>query len=84
MPQIHKEFIQKLREANPNIVLISFGNPYIISSVPFVSTYISGYDNAQALQEVMSHTIFGKLPFKGKLPVTISPEYKSGTGIVTK
>jgi beta-N-acetylhexosaminidase len=84
LPQNLMELINKIRVTNPNIVLVSFGNPYIIKSLPGISTYVCCYDNAQAMQETASEALFGKVKFKGILPVTISKEFPYGAGITGK
>jgi len=80
----HTAFVNRLVEANPNIVLISFGNPYIGSSVPDVPAYICAYDNAKALQETAAEALFGKIPFHGRLPVTVTEKMRYGWGITTE
>jgi beta-N-acetylhexosaminidase len=84
LPPAHAEFVQRVLTVNPNVVLVSFGNPYIGASVPGVPTYVCAYDNARVLQEVAAEALFGKVGFNGKLPVTVSKEMPYGTGIVTQ
>lgn len=74
--------VEEILRENPNVVLISFGNPYIGASVRGVPTYICAYDNAKALQDVAADALFGKIHFKGKLPVTVSESMKFGSGIM--
>lgn len=84
LPQAHADFLNRLTVENPNVVLVSFGNPYIGASVPAVPTYICAYDNAKALQETAAEALFGKSGFKGKLPVTVDVSMKFGAGIIAK
>ena len=81
LPSAHKSFLQQLVKQNARVVLISFGNPYIGSSVPEIPTFICAYDNATALQEAAAEALYGKIHFKGKLPVSVSPTMKFGTGL---
>ncbi|MEX1275861.1 MAG: glycoside hydrolase family 3 N-terminal domain-containing protein [Bacteroidota bacterium] len=81
LPATHTSFIERLVAVNPNVVLISFGNPYIGASVPSVPTIICAYDNARALQETMAEALYGKIPFRGKLPVTVGGGMKYGDGL---
>jgi hypothetical protein len=60
---------------------VSFGNPYIGASVPEIPAYVCAYDNAKALQDAMAEALYGKVPFKGKLPVTVSERMKYGMGL---
>ncbi len=84
LPPAHAEFVQRVLTVNPNVVLVSFGNPYIGASVPGVPTYVCAYDNARALQEVAAEALFGKVGFNGKLPVTVSEEMPYGKGITKR
>ncbi|HTY38618.1 MAG TPA: glycoside hydrolase family 3 N-terminal domain-containing protein, partial [Bacteroidota bacterium] len=72
LPAAHAAFLRELVQSNPNVVLVSFGNPYIGGSVPEIPTYICAYDNARALQEATAESLFGNGHFKGTLPVTVS------------
>lgn len=82
LPPSHAAFLKKLRETNKRVALVSFGNPYIGASAPTIPAYICAYDNAKALQEATAEAIYGKTPFKGKLPVTVSEKMKFGVGLV--
>jgi beta-N-acetylhexosaminidase len=84
LPKEDGGFLKALVKENPNVVLVSFGNPYIGGTVPEIPTYTCAYDNAKALQAVTAEALFGKIPFKGKLPITISDEMKFGTGLAGK
>jgi beta-N-acetylhexosaminidase len=77
-------FIRRLSEVNQQLVVISFGNPYIGASIPGGAAYICTYDNARALQDVAADAIYGKIPFLGKLPISISDSLRAGSGIQLK
>jgi beta-N-acetylhexosaminidase len=82
LPAAHTKFLEQLAAQNPNIILVSFGNPYIGGSVPSIPTYVCAYDNARALQDAAADALFGKAHFKGKLPVTVSESMKYGSGLM--
>jgi beta-N-acetylhexosaminidase len=82
LPEAHTKFLEQLAVQNPNIILVSFGNPYIGGSVPGIPTYVCAYDNAKALQDAAADALFGKAHFKGKLPITVSESMKSGSGLM--
>jgi beta-N-acetylhexosaminidase len=73
-----KRFLRGLLGYNKNVVLVSFGSPYIISAIPELPTYICCYDNCDAMQEVAAEMLVGNIKAGGRLPVTISEKYKSG------
>ncbi len=84
LPKEDAGFLNALVKENPNVILVSFGNPYIGGTLPEIPTYICAYDNAKALQAVTAEALYGKIPFKGKLPITISKEMKFGVGLTIK
>ena len=81
LPPAHTAFLQKLAEVNQRVALVSFGNPYIGASAPAIPAYICAFDNAKALQEATAEALYGKAPFRGKLPVTVSEKMKFGVGL---
>lgn len=66
-----------------NSILVSFAKPYALNNLEAltsVNTIIVGYQNHKAFQEKAAQIIFGGLPSKGVLPVSIAPNYKAGDG----
>jgi beta-N-acetylhexosaminidase len=84
LPEPQKAFIEQVLQKNKKTILVSFGSPYVASSFPSLSTYLCAYDNAKALQEAATAAIYGKIKFRGKLPVTISEEMNYGEGLMTR
>ncbi len=81
-----KQLLFKIASYKPSIVTI-FSSPYSllksIDSLPAKAVIIA-YQNDWFAQKVAPQMIFGALPFKGKLPVSISSQYPVNTGITTK
>ena len=72
-------FIKKVLRLKTPSVLIDFGNPYIISDLPQTMTYICAYNDVEVSQIAALKAIIGKIPFRGKLPVSIpKTKYKLG------
>lgn len=61
LPTAHVRFLKQLRARNANIVFVSFGSPYVATSVPpgLASTLVCAYDNARAVQEVSRQASLG-------------------------
>jgi len=78
----HADFLNNLSSHNKNFTVISFGNPYLLKEFPAVPSYICAYGDADVSIEASLMAVNGQIKFKGKLPVTITDEYKFGTGIV--
>ncbi|MFM2392168.1 MAG: hypothetical protein RLZZ546_145 [Bacteroidota bacterium] len=71
----------------PNNILCILGNAYAIPKLKDVEKYsavIAAYQNTKYIENALGQMIFGGLPFKGKLPITLSESFKGGFGIATQ
>ena len=78
------KFIKEL-EANKRFktVVVAMGNAYGLKFLEDARTLVCGYEDHYAAQLVVPQVLFGALPARGKLPVTVSPTLKMATGIAT-
>jgi len=77
-----KRFINIIAQQN-NSLLVSFAKPYALNNLEaekYLNSIVVGYQNSTIFQEKAAQLIFGGIPAKGKLPVSISPNYKVGDG----
>jgi beta-glucosidase-like glycosyl hydrolase/CubicO group peptidase (beta-lactamase class C family) len=74
-------FINMLMEKTKNIIMVSYGNPYIIRDFLNISTYLCAWEKQVDLQEAGSRVIIGLNDVNGKLPINIPDVAKRGTGI---
>lgn len=63
------------------LAVISFGNPYILKEFPDIPSYICAYGDADVSINAVFMAIMGEIRIKGKLPVSISAEYRIGAGL---
>ncbi len=78
----HVELLENLDKSGKRVVVISFGNPYLMKEFPGISNYICAYGDADVSINASIKAIYGEIKFKGKLPVSINEIYKTGTGIL--
>jgi beta-N-acetylhexosaminidase len=78
------KFIKSL-QADPKrkTVVVAMGNAYGLKYLEGARTLVCGYEDHYAAQLVVPQVLFGALPARGKLPVTVSETMKVGTGIAT-
>jgi CubicO group peptidase (beta-lactamase class C family) len=80
------QILKEVAQYKPTILDI-FTSPYslinIADKLPLKAIVVS-YQNDWYPQELSPQMIFGALPFKGKLPVSITKKYPVNTGIITK
>lgn len=74
--------IQQLQQEMPTATVV-FGNPYAIQYFCDAPTIVAAYEDDDATQKAAAKLLFGQLQPKGKLPVTVCPNFPYGTGIVT-
>jgi beta-N-acetylhexosaminidase len=68
------------RAANKT-VLVAMGNPYVASDYPQASTLLCTFSNAQVSEISAVKALFGEIPVRGRLPVTIPQIAQRGAGI---
>lgn len=81
LPETQISLINSLVSNGKKVIVISYGNPYLIQGFTGVDSYICAYADAETSINSGINSIFGTIKFKGKLPVTISDEFKYGDGI---
>lgn len=74
--------ITALTGINKNMAVISLGNPYLLKEFPSVPVYLCAYGDSDFAIKASLKAIAGNIHFKGKLPVTITENYKFGSSIL--
>lgn len=77
------DLVQKLATSN-NAVITLFDNAYALNQFPDIEksrALILAYQPHFHAQEAAAKLIFGKIPARGKLPVTVNEHYVYGDGI---
>ena len=67
-----------------NMILALFAKPYALLDVADfgeVDGIVVSYQNSPLSQDKTAQLFFGAIAAKGQLPVSVSPEFKAGTGI---
>lgn len=82
--QKSKDLIRNISQKT-NVILTVFGSPYALLNLDDTLTKatIVAYQNHTDAMKAVPQLIFGAIPFKGKLPVTISHEYPYGSCVET-
>jgi beta-N-acetylhexosaminidase len=62
-------------------ILVSLGNPYLISGLPEVGSYLIGWRANPMTEEAVARALAGAAPITGHLPITIPPMYPRGWGL---
>jgi len=75
----HVELLGNLDKSGKKLIVISFGNPYLMKEFPAISNYICTYGDADVSINAAIKAIYGDIKFKGILPVSINETYRAGT-----
>ncbi|HOQ45063.1 MAG TPA: glycoside hydrolase family 3 N-terminal domain-containing protein [Bryobacteraceae bacterium] len=77
----YPKLLETLIAGGPPVALIALGNPYLARSFPRVAAYVAAYSPAPPCERAAVRALFGEIPFRGKLPVTIPGVARYGDGL---
>ena len=82
LPAEVRSFFDRLDAAGRTSVLVSFGSPYLLTSVPEAKTYLIAWGGADASQEAAALALLGA-PISGRLPISLPPRHALGDGLIS-
>jgi beta-glucosidase-like glycosyl hydrolase/CubicO group peptidase (beta-lactamase class C family) len=62
-------------------VLISFGNPYLLSALPEIGSYLIAWGDREVSQRAALAALFGEEAISGRLPIPLPPFHPLGHGL---
>lgn len=77
----YPKLMSALLASGKPVALIALGNPYLVRSFPAVNAYLTTYSTVPPSETAAAKALFGEIPVRGKLPVTIPGVAKYGDGI---
>ena len=81
LPDATVEFVNELARRRVTHVVISFGNPYLISRFPDARVYLLAWSSAQVSQQAAADALFADIPITGRSPTGMDPFFAVGDGI---
>ncbi|HEV2395536.1 MAG TPA: glycoside hydrolase family 3 N-terminal domain-containing protein [Candidatus Sulfotelmatobacter sp.] len=72
---------QLLDHASQKTAVIAVGNPYLASDFPKIETYMCTFSNATVSEVAAVKALFGEIPIRGHLPVSIPNVAQRGSGM---
>jgi len=72
---------QVLDHAAEKTAVVAMGNPYLASDFPKIENYLCTFSNATVSEMAAVKALFGEIPVRGHLPVTIPNIAERGAGI---
>ena len=75
------DFMKQLQQKTQNIIVYSFGNPYILHQFSGISTYLCGFGWQIVCQKAAVKALSGQICITGKMPVSIPGIINFGEGL---
>ena len=82
LPEELVDFAGHLTEIGVPHIVVSFGNPYLITELPDVRAYMLAWSGSEASQTAAAQALFGEIEISGRVPTRIPPLYDIGDGIM--
>jgi beta-N-acetylhexosaminidase len=74
--------IQQIYKTGKPVISVGLGSPYLIERFPQAETWLSVFGIADVAQISVARALFGEIPIRGRLPVTIAGvDLKAGYGM---
>jgi beta-N-acetylhexosaminidase len=85
-PTSFMAFINHLVSRGRKLIVVSFGNPYLLQQIPAAPAYVVAWGGFQASQAAAARALLGQTPITGRLPISIPLNERGlivprGTGI---
>ncbi|MDT5272538.1 MAG: beta-N-acetylhexosaminidase [Acidobacteriota bacterium] len=83
LPERQAEFVRKLVAAGKPVAVVAFSGPYLVRQFPEAKAFMVAYGIEDVAQEAAARVLFGDVPARGRLPVTVPGLFEAGAGIQT-
>ena len=70
-----------LEHAANKTIVIAMGNPYLAADFPAIQNYLCTFSNVSVSETSAIKALFGEIPIRGRLPVSIPNVAQRGTGL---
>lgn len=81
LPKIGQNIAERLIVSQAPLVVISFGNPYLLLAIPDSPSYLLAYSPFPVSQRAAAKAVLGEIEIGGKLPVSLPGLYQRGHGL---
>jgi beta-glucosidase-like glycosyl hydrolase/CubicO group peptidase (beta-lactamase class C family) len=82
VPAEQAALAEQIYKTGKPVITLGFGSPYLIERFPRAETWIAAFGISDVAQVSVARALFGEIPARGKLPVTIpGVNLKAGFGM---
>jgi len=84
LPQHIASWIDSLAKqpTGPKVIVVAFGNPYLIRQFPGVGSYLVTYGVSDDLERGAVRALLGTAPVTGRAPISLPDFFRAGDGVV--
>lgn len=75
-------FVETVEESGTPLVVVSFGDPYVLQHAPEIGTYVLAWGQEPVAQRAAAAALLGEATIEGRLPIPIPPYAAIGEGLV--
>ena len=84
LPPMGTRLAEELLKRDLPLMVISFGNPYLLTALPTAKNYLAAYSPFPFSQRAAAKAILGEIEIAGKLPVSLPGLHQRGDGMILK
>lgn len=84
LPERQAEFVRRLASSAKPVAVVAFSGPYLVRQFPDATAFMVAYGIEDVVQDAAARVLFGDVPARGRLPVTVPGLFAAGVGIQTK
>lgn len=81
LPPVGKRLAEELIKRRVPLLVISFGNPYLLLAMPEAPSYLLAYSPFPVSQRAAAKAVLGEIEINGRLPVSLPGLYQRGHGL---
>jgi len=81
VPEPLAAYVNRLVAAGRPCLVLSFGNPYLLTDFPDVGTYMIAWGGREVSQRAAARAVLGESPISGRLPISLPPFHRAGEGL---
>ena len=81
LPEPLSDLVEALADRRVPHIVISFGNPYLLSDVPEAQAYMLAWSASEVSQIAAARALFGEIPIRGRTPTGLPSLFDIGDGI---
>lgn len=81
LPEYARGFCLRAEQQKTPLAVLSFGTPYLVAQFPRAEAVLCAYGDNEPSTEATVEALFGEIPVRGKLPVSIPGSFPFGAGL---